>query len=1289
MVKFEGLEINSTNYCSLAVLYNGKLDNEVVSTTILTGSIDLEKAKAYFEIDSNWWNTDYVEPIINIYPITMNATFDYYANEDEKIILNAQINEISAGKIIQAYGNKSISFKDNFDIKNSAIYCKSLGKYVLSSMDAKYLLMEDAKSSIELIEYTATPVNGKEPQDISFYPTLLKDNSFNTSYLSNFSNFYIYFSRGTVNYTFIFDTHVDVPNLSTWIIRFGFQGAYDYKDTVVYRLDAGTFELDYTFNASTGIKIRHLYNLAKLDPLILVFSTMLVISIFLKIVWGLMARIYEIVILYILMPAFASTIPFDDGDRFKRWKDNMVQKVLMAYGTLITLNLYFVLLPIIESVTTDFIVWDQIPKTVTNGLGSVFAGGANVISSITASFSSLGMKFGSFIASVGDKFSSIVVASSDLTKTQLIYSTYINKIVYLLFFLVLTTMLNSMPKIIGDLVGGEDLMDKSGKTKDAVDDNVKKVSDYTSGRALTASAKKFRDNALGFLPGGETISKNIDALKGNREKKRQAKRDLKDQEAYDRFMLKHDRPDLTKDPRYHTSAEGSGASSAGTANAENIVEGNAPQNAENIVTDENQAQNAENVAGGTSLRDASVTLIYPEVSEEGYTTERGIYNTDFNNNQFSAMRDKIVEHFKDERTKLDRQGSETDDYNSTINEIQRNEDDAIKFLLQQQKSFGKTGIIDQNFAKDMEDKFGINVKENVEAIQNNELKNKTSTMLFEEVRNNIIANNGLENDEKEKLLKELEHREKLYNSRTESRRGDALNDINNSNLKNFMGDKVIGELKSRVEKKKPKNDVQELKDINDNMLEKCNKRIADLMNTAGTLNDKEKVQLAKDTELQKRLLDRQNKLNKVDRRTGMGANYTGLAKEMREDFMSDLSGEDKKNANKAFDNIINHGWRGQRDQAKENRQERRSASRYKLAHEYKSGRLLSDGKAKKFANKLSKTGNIGTTRKLTDAQIEQIKNVAQDNDIKIEQINNVTRKQAASSWAKNTKIGKSVATASQRRAEGKAILIQEAKNARSTFNQQELARIDAFIANGNSKTKKARIEANESDIKKIEKQLNYLYRRSPNATESIRQLEENKRKLEDMNKILKLTKAELEKLKSQGGTDSRANAERVASTSGSGSTQSGSSSSRNSSNSNNRSNSNSSTSSSSSRQSSESIYRGLSAEQRREVERAIKSDIEKAIRAKDAKIKALEATLKSQIGAEAERIKKAINEAKKVKVVLTQVRQQNAATNKKVNRINNAVQDEARKHRMARYKGDNTDGGTGSGTNNSSGSDSN
>ena len=73
---------------------------------------------------------------------------------------------------------------------------------------------------------------------------------------------------------------------------------------------------------------------------------------------GLVKRIFDIVMLFITLPLISATIPLDDGARFKQWQDTLLSKVVLAYGAVLSVNVFLLIMPIINSLQLDR-TWDS------------------------------------------------------------------------------------------------------------------------------------------------------------------------------------------------------------------------------------------------------------------------------------------------------------------------------------------------------------------------------------------------------------------------------------------------------------------------------------------------------------------------------------------------------------------------------------------------------------------------------------------------------------------------------------------------------------------------------------------------------------------------------------------------------------------------------------------------------------------------------------------------------------------------------------------------------------------
>ncbi len=73
-------------------------------------------------------------------------------------------------------------------------------------------------------------------------------------------------------------------------------------------------------------------------------------AIFLVVVLGaclltFISRIFEVVVLLLVSPVFASVMPLDDGEKFKGWQDMFVAKLFGGYGTVMAMQIYMQLCP--------------------------------------------------------------------------------------------------------------------------------------------------------------------------------------------------------------------------------------------------------------------------------------------------------------------------------------------------------------------------------------------------------------------------------------------------------------------------------------------------------------------------------------------------------------------------------------------------------------------------------------------------------------------------------------------------------------------------------------------------------------------------------------------------------------------------------------------------------------------------------------------------------------------------------------------------------------------------------
>lgn len=90
-------------------------------------------------------------------------------------------------------------------------------------------------------------------------------------------------------------------------------------------------------------------NIAEIDYLVGFASAIFCMIIMAMCLLSFIRRIYDIVLLYIVSPYFASTMVLDDGQKFSQWRETFIGKVLIGFGSALGMRLFLMLIPVIMS----------------------------------------------------------------------------------------------------------------------------------------------------------------------------------------------------------------------------------------------------------------------------------------------------------------------------------------------------------------------------------------------------------------------------------------------------------------------------------------------------------------------------------------------------------------------------------------------------------------------------------------------------------------------------------------------------------------------------------------------------------------------------------------------------------------------------------------------------------------------------------------------------------------------------------------------------------------------------
>ena len=105
-----------------------------------------------------------------------------------------------------------------------------------------------------------------------------------------------------------------------------------------------------SYDITNTTLVFYYYNLLGYNYLIGLLSSFIVAMLLLTLIIGVIQRIFELSILFVVSPAFVATMPLDEGARFNKWKDSFIKRVFSAYGPIIGINLLFMILTYVQQI---------------------------------------------------------------------------------------------------------------------------------------------------------------------------------------------------------------------------------------------------------------------------------------------------------------------------------------------------------------------------------------------------------------------------------------------------------------------------------------------------------------------------------------------------------------------------------------------------------------------------------------------------------------------------------------------------------------------------------------------------------------------------------------------------------------------------------------------------------------------------------------------------------------------------------------------------------------------------
>lgn len=117
-------------------------------------------------------------------------------------------------------------------------------------------------------------------------------------------------------------------------------GHLSYNKTIIGDLEFADYQVAKAF-----------YNIYDINYIIFLGGGLLAAYTMLMASFGMIMRMYKGAVLFVISPAMSGLMPLDNGSAFKQWRTAFIKQLLSAYGTIVAMNLLFILLPIVGNIT--------------------------------------------------------------------------------------------------------------------------------------------------------------------------------------------------------------------------------------------------------------------------------------------------------------------------------------------------------------------------------------------------------------------------------------------------------------------------------------------------------------------------------------------------------------------------------------------------------------------------------------------------------------------------------------------------------------------------------------------------------------------------------------------------------------------------------------------------------------------------------------------------------------------------------------------------------------------------
>lgn len=107
--------------------------------------------------------------------------------------------------------------------------------------------------------------------------------------------------------------------------------------------------------------VYYYYNLWTFNYFLAFAGIVTMFTLLVNIIFGLMTRLIMTLALFLVYSPMVGIIPLDGGNAFKSWKKEFMSNILMAYGAVVGMNIFFLILPFLNTISFfNILVLDRI-----------------------------------------------------------------------------------------------------------------------------------------------------------------------------------------------------------------------------------------------------------------------------------------------------------------------------------------------------------------------------------------------------------------------------------------------------------------------------------------------------------------------------------------------------------------------------------------------------------------------------------------------------------------------------------------------------------------------------------------------------------------------------------------------------------------------------------------------------------------------------------------------------------------------------------------------------------------